>query len=73
METRLKYLVARRPCRCQHCGYEGFIKRSAQLNTSILSFFNLDFLNRSATVLTCGGCGLVHWFDPKVAEVEPVA
>ena len=33
-----------------------------QLNTSMMTFFGLDWLNREATCLVCGSCGYVHWF-----------
>lgn len=70
MEPGLAYLIAQSPLRCQHCDHQGFEKRSAQLNTTLLSLFDLDFLNRSAVVLTCTRCGFLHWFDPRVADIE---
>ena len=47
---------------CQHCGSESFRHRKSQLNTSILSFFDLDWLNVSADVFVCDDCGFLHWF-----------
>ena len=42
-------------------GYE-FDERSAQLNTMGLTFLDLDWANRSATVLVCKVCGHLEWF-----------
>jgi predicted nucleic-acid-binding Zn-ribbon protein len=47
---------------CAHCQHDKFYQRSAQLNTSFLSFLGLDWLNRSAECLVCENCGYVHWF-----------
>ena len=47
---------------CPHCGGTAFQKREAQLNTSILTAMDLDFLNHSATVLACDTCGHIEWF-----------
>jgi hypothetical protein len=49
---------------CQICGYGGFWKRDAQLNTAGMSFMNLDWLNRTARCYVCARCGYVHWFLP---------
>lgn len=35
---------------------------SAQLNTAMASFFNLDWANPTAECRICGQCGYVHWF-----------
>ncbi len=49
---------------CAHCGEKRFWTRHAQLNTAVLSFFDLDFLNRTADVYVCDRCGHVEWFLP---------
>ncbi|RXT07131.1 zinc ribbon domain-containing protein [Ammoniphilus sp. CFH 90114] len=54
---------------CVHCQYDKFEHGQAQLNTALLSFFNLDFANRSANILTCHQCGYVHWFNKGVKRV----
>lgn len=56
------YEIAGRAVTCSHCGGQDFEKSNAQLNTIGLTFLNLDFLNRSATVLVCKGCGHLEWF-----------
>ena len=47
---------------CRHCGHDRFDEGRAQLNTASLSFLNLDWANRSATTLTCDGCGRIQWY-----------
>ena len=47
---------------CKHCGGGSFNHRMSQLNTSKLTFFNLDWLNASADVYVCDDCGFLHWF-----------
>jgi hypothetical protein len=43
------------------------VEGRAQLNTAGLTFFNLDWANRSAATLTCTSCGRIEWYltDPK--------
>lgn len=55
---------------CVHCSYHRFEHGHAQLNTSLASFFNLDFANRSATILTCHKCGYVHWFTKQIKRID---
>ncbi len=50
--------------RCQVCEHSRFSERKAQLNTAALSFFDLDWLNKSARCLVCEKCGYIHWFLP---------
>lgn len=47
---------------CKHCGSRRFAHRKGQLNTAVLSFFDLDWLNPSADVYVCKDCGFLHWF-----------
>ncbi|RPI27542.1 MAG: DNA-binding protein [Acidobacteria bacterium] len=51
-----------RALRCPHCGNTTFETQSVLLNTRGLTFFNLDWLNRSATAYCCRNCGLIQWF-----------
>ncbi len=48
---------------CSHCGHDHFFFRRAQLNTSWLTFFNLDWANKSASYFTCENCRHIMWFD----------
>jgi uncharacterized protein len=55
---------------CVHCKHDWFEEGNAQLNTSLATFFNLDFANPTATILTCHKCGYVHWFYKKVNRID---
>ncbi len=50
---------------CEICKHDRFWKREAQLNTSVATFFNFDWVNPSAACYVCDGCGYIHWFLPK--------
>jgi hypothetical protein len=47
---------------CSHCGNQYFWQRQAQLNTSVASFFNLDWANKSAACCVCSECTQIIWF-----------
>lgn len=47
---------------CVHCQGTRFVKRQAQLNTSFMTFFDLDWLNQSAEIFVCTQCGRIEWF-----------
>jgi hypothetical protein len=61
--------IAGKPLRCQHCGNEQFIASEAQLHTAALTFFNLEWLGKTADLYICGHCGFVHWFVRGVGAV----
>ena len=48
---------------CGVCGNDHFFKKRILLNTSILTFFKLDWLNKSATCFVCSECTHIIWFD----------
>jgi len=54
-----------RPLHCEIRGHDLFWRRKAQLNTSVATFFDLDWANSSAVCFVCNGCGYIHWFLPK--------
>ena len=64
-----RYIVAGKSVNCAHCTHDRFVEGRAQLNTAGLTFFNLDWANRSAATLTCTACGRIEWFlsDPQEA------
>ena len=62
--------IAGKALRCHHCGSESMAQRKAQLNTAVLTFFDLDWLNKSATVFACTQCGFLHWFLPSARTEE---
>jgi predicted nucleic-acid-binding Zn-ribbon protein len=47
---------------CPHCGNVRFELGSSLLNTAGMTFFNLDWANRQATILTCTTCTQIQWF-----------
>ena len=50
---------------CPHCGNNQFVQRRALLNTPGMTFFDLDWANKTATILVCSRCTHIHWFfDP---------
>ena len=51
-----------KPIRCPHCGNDHFEEGTAQLNTAGMSFLNLDWADRSATILACTRCGRIEWY-----------
>ncbi len=57
-----KYETGGIPVICPHCRGREFLARDVLLNTRGLTFFKLDFLNRSATALICTQCGLIQFF-----------
>lgn len=57
-----RFTAAGKPIACAHCGGELFELRSAVVNTRLLTFFALDWLNQGASVLVCKACGLLTWF-----------
>jgi len=48
--------------RCPHCGGEDFDLGSAMLNTVGLTFLELDWANRSGSLLICVKCSHIEWF-----------
>ena len=66
------YGAAGKKIACGHCGSERFTAGSAKLNTTMMTFLDLDWLNRSATILICGNCGEIRWFikEPEKMEEE---
>lgn len=56
------YEVAGIQVECPHCGGTSFEESRAQLNTAGLTFLDLDWANRSASVLICKTCGHLEWF-----------
>ncbi|WP_017538362.1 hypothetical protein [Nocardiopsis halophila] len=48
---------------CLVCGNDTFHERRWQLNTAGATFFDVDFLNQSATCYVCSRCRHIHWFN----------
>lgn len=56
--------IAGRPLRCEICHHTRFYSREGKIQTTGMTFFDLDWANASATCLVCEQCGYVHWFLP---------
>lgn len=54
--------VAGRLLACLVCGGDRFAYREVKLNTTGLTFFDLDWLNRSGAGAVCTACGYLHTF-----------
>ena len=65
-----RYTVAGKTVVCTHCSHDRFVEGRAQLNTAGLTFFNLDWANRTAATLTCASCGRIEWFLADPEEVS---
>jgi len=65
-----RFNVAGKEVRCGHCGHDRFVEGRALLNTSGMTFMNLDWANRSAATLACTSCGRIEWFLADPEEVD---
>jgi len=50
---------------CHHCDHASFKAQEILLNTWLLSLLRIDWLDSSATVLTCDTCGRLTWFSQE--------
>ena len=57
-----RIVIDGKPLTCPHCEGEMFERREAQLHTAGLTFFNMEFLNKTAIIFVCQGCGRLEWF-----------
>ncbi|ASO07222.1 hypothetical protein AREALGSMS7_03812 [Arenibacter algicola] len=48
---------------CGVCGNDHFFNKRIQLNTSIFTFLNIDWLNKNATCFVCSNCTHIIWFE----------
>jgi len=55
---------------CGHCGSTGFTFGTAKLNTTMMTFLDLDWLNRSASLLIFTNCGKIQWFLKNPERIE---
>jgi predicted nucleic-acid-binding Zn-ribbon protein len=63
------YQIEGKPILCPHCGHNQFDQALALLNTPGMTFFGLDWANRTATLLCCKRCGRIEWFLRPPEEV----
>jgi len=57
-----KQKVAGTILECPICKHNEFWTRQTLMNTVGLTFFNLDWANKTATNYVCNSCGHVLWF-----------
>lgn len=62
------YDVAGKRISCSHCGSEKFNQNQVLLNTWLFSLLRVDWLDDSATVLTCQRCGKLSWFSQDSSD-----
>jgi predicted nucleic-acid-binding Zn-ribbon protein len=63
-----KVIVLEKPLVCYVCGNDNFLQREIKMQTTGLTFFDLDFLNESSDGVVCNRCGYVHMFAARVHE-----
>jgi hypothetical protein len=59
------FTVVGKQVTCEHCGGSKFNAREILLNTWVLSLLRIDWLDSSATVLSCATCGRITWFSQE--------
>ena len=57
--------ITKHALKCPVCDNKMFYTRKAQLNTSVATFFNLDWASRTATCYVCSECTHISWFLGK--------
>ena len=57
-----RYSLEGKQIGCPHCSGVEFIAGEAQLNTALMTLIELDWINKTATILTCTSCGQIQWF-----------
>lgn len=51
-----------RNLKCDTCENELFEQHRWKLQTTGMTFMNLDWANRDATCFVCSNCRRIHWF-----------
>lgn len=64
-----RYEINGHRVKCSQRQHEFFDEGEAQLNTAGLIFFNLDWANKTATILACRKYGFIMWFVKKFTKV----
>jgi predicted nucleic-acid-binding Zn-ribbon protein len=65
-----RYQIQGKSVICPQCGHNEFDQGSILLNTPGMTFFGLDWANRTATVLSCRQCGRIEWFMRPPEELR---
>lgn len=64
------YEVMGKKVTCHHCGAAAFNAQDILLNTWLLSLLRIDWLDSSATALTCTTCGRLTWFAQQGSDAQ---
>lgn len=64
-----QFAVGGKKVGCPICDGQVFDRSSAQLNTSVATFLNFDWANKTADNLVCLNCGYVLWFVKKPERI----
>ena len=64
-----EFSVLGRPVQCRHCGGSQFKVGEAQLNTVLTTLLNLDWIDRSVTILICSNCSHIQWFGERPLRI----
>jgi predicted nucleic-acid-binding Zn-ribbon protein len=64
------YQIEGKPIVCPQCGHNQYDQGVALLNTPGMTFFDLDWANRTATILSCRRCSRIEWFLKQPEEVK---
>lgn len=65
-----RYQVAGIDVICPVCGHNHFMRGHNMVNTRVLTFFRLDWLDGYAVTLRCFRCGNMLWFSQKNTLAE---
>ncbi|WAC18904.1 hypothetical protein OVA24_16860 [Luteolibacter sp. SL250] len=57
-----RFRVGGVPLVCPLCAHDEFDRRSMLMNTTGMSFFGMDWLNKSACALVCRKCSRIELF-----------
>jgi predicted RNA-binding Zn-ribbon protein involved in translation (DUF1610 family) len=60
-----KHKISGNILECPVCGHNEFWTRRTLMNTPGLTFFGLEWANKTATNYVCNSCGHVLWFLPQ--------
>lgn len=61
-----------KPINCTHCGNTQFFKKQILLNTPGMTFFSLDWANKTASTLICTKCSQIIWFNEEPGVILEV-
>ncbi len=55
---------------CPHCNNNRFVQKLILLNTPGMTFFSLDWANKTAATLTCTQCSNIQWFLQPPEKID---